>query len=113
MEEWVQKPKGDGTYAFWGGYYKFWLTDDVGRFPDNLEIVKMEEMNEKVPKLLEPWIGGELPPMPHDNKTAITAWTLYYADPRRARIEKTLAIIEDKFKWTFDNGYYERLVMDG
>ena len=108
-ENWVEAPRGDGTYNFWGGYYRFWLFDEDGRKPPNLTVLKAEDMNQTFPAALAPWIAGAPPEMPHANRTAHADYTEYYSHPEAERVRKSLAIVEEKFRWTFDEGLYEKM----
>jgi len=108
-EKWIVQPRGDGKYSFWGGYYRFWLCDENDRIPENLTILRAENLDESFPEALAPWIAGTPPPMPHSNTTPHGRYSEYYGGSNAARIKKSLSIVEEKFAWTFAEGMYPRM----
>lgn len=110
-EPWVEQPRGDGRYDHWGGYYRFWLFDENNRKPDNLTILKTEELDQTFPAALAPWIAGTPPELGRLNTRPHSKWEEYYSAADKARIEKSLAIVEEKFAWTFAEGLYTKMAV--
>lgn len=84
------------------GIYWYWLSVD-GELPPNLQVIKAEELDEAFPEAVHSFTNkSQRQPMPHDNSTrSRRSFTEYYT-------HLACALVEDKFKWAFDN-YYERL----
>ena len=89
-----------------GGYYKYWLTID-GEVPDNLTVIRMEDLDQVWQSELAAFTPGECPPLPVTNPGPT---------PRPARERAlehytplALEIVNDKFNWTFQQRWYEML----
>lgn len=91
-------------YQTFGGYYRYWLSVD-GRLPENVRLVRLEEVDTVLPGVLRDFgivDADELPAIPRENVTAHHHPTPTYYTPLGARI------VEAKFAWTFDQRIYAR-----
>ena len=113
--EFVAHPWSDGSYFVkdesggvdWrgsGGVYRWWLVDGCGQVPSNVSIVKLEEIAERLPALVEPFAARTIPPVPRENRIGkADAWRDYY-DAATARV------VAQKFRWSLVTQYPELLV---
>jgi hypothetical protein len=101
----VPAPNGRNRYQDFGGLYRYWLTVD-GKIPDNVRWVPLEALNDNVPKVLRPFAGHDLPPLPVLNaspwKGRLANW--YTGEPYAA------SIVTDKFRWAFGLGCYPKML---
>lgn len=92
------------TYADYGGMYRYWLEVDGG-VPDNVEVVKLEEMGEALPRALQPYADHELPEPPRKNKTGRRGtWDEYYTP-------QAVEIVNRKARWAF-TWHYQPVTME-
>lgn len=70
-----------------------------GHIPDNLRVIRMEEVMEVLPELLRPYQKHEKP-MPHLNKSEEKV-----ADSGLSK--KALQNIYRKYRWIYDQGFYD------
>lgn len=97
----AERPEGSVIRDARRGIYWYWLSVD-DELPDNLEILKFEEIGETFPAAVAPFAGGAVHPLGRENATPTRRpWREYYT-PLAAQL------VELKFAWAFDN-YYERL----
>jgi hypothetical protein len=83
------------------GLYDWWYTVD-GEIPPNVELVKLEEMRARLPRLIEPYANGPIPDLPHENTAGKPGdWWDYYTP-------EALSIVDRKFRPCFDAGHYPR-----
>ena len=68
------------------------------KMPQNLKIIRTEEMNEVIPDLLRPF-QKHYKPLPHRNKSDEAA--------RKDLSRKALRNIYTKYRWIYDQGFYE------
>ena len=106
-QPWVEQPRGDGTYTQFGGYYRFWISDERGRVPENLKLLRMEDdVRNAWPKLLEGY-ANQTPPLHTRNRSPRSKRFLqYYRHSDEDRVRQSLKIVREKFAWTFDEGHY-------
>lgn len=92
-------------YPRFGGYYRYWLTVD-GEVPDNLVVLRMEELGDTWLNAVGEFAADDAPPLPVVNPgpKAITnrADAMPYYSPL------SIAIVNDKFSWAFENEWYRR-----
>jgi hypothetical protein len=103
------KPTGfpkDG-YAGFGGYFRFWFSDDSGEIPSNLVLYRMESLGDFSP--------DNFPELDHHIRID-TEWTL----PRlnegpglRGHVQEYYTpeaeeLVASKFRWTFETRLYNR-----
>lgn len=83
----------------------FYVLD--GAPPVNLHILRLEEIDEALPRCLEA-AGIEVDPesIPHHNRSRHEMFSAYYT----AAAEEA---VYQKYKWVFDSGLYPRLEVDG
>lgn len=94
-EPFIKKPPtAQNGFADWGGYFPYWLAVD-GVIPDNVMILRQEELSHQFPLALAPWIDGPPPELGVRNQTAHASWEQYYNSAR------ALEIVHQKFRWTF------------
>lgn len=106
--ELVQKPPSAVTsYEGWGGYYLYWLGID-GVIPDNVTVLRQEELNHEGPLALAPYMDGPPPPMPEINKGGAIDWQLAFMSSGLETANRSLDIVTCKFRWCLENGYYQR-----
>lgn len=102
----IRKPPSAVTsYADWGGYYWYWLSVD-GALPDNLVILKQEDLQTTGPAALAPFMDGTPPPMPEKNVGGGMDWVQVFSAGGIDRGNISLAIITQKFRWCLENEYY-------
>jgi len=82
-----------------GDTYRYWLERGDGRLPDNLRIVRLEDID-RIPELTAPFRTADAEIPRHNSMGGKTAETM------RQYTEKAKAAIEDQFRWTFLE-YYE------
>lgn len=82
-----------------GGGYRWWLEVD-GKIPANLRVIRLEELPARLPAILFPFMAGDMVPVPLENPGPARYPARDYYTPLAARI------VEAKFRWTFDEGYY-------
>lgn len=88
----------DQRYENFGGYFRYWLEVD-GTIPDNLKVLKAEDLNETLPATIEQYATEKLGDVATLNTSEHGSKTQEYYTPIAARI------VEDKFKWAFENHY--------
>lgn len=93
----------DRGYQDFGGYYRYWLETSEGEIPDHLHIVRFENLADGFVEACRPFVSSLPPtPFPHENAGPRRRDTqAYYTDLARA-------LVEDKFRWTFAEGFYKR-----
>lgn len=92
------------TYEDFGGMYRYWLEVD-GQIPDNVEIVKLEELSDRLPAVLQPYADHDLPVPPRKNAVGRAGeWAEYYTP-------KAMEIVNRKAQWAF-TWHYEPLMME-
>jgi len=109
-DPWRRRPPGpERNYENFGGYYLYWLTVD-GAIPKNVEIVKMEEMNEKLPELLQPYAKAKISKLKKENVSPRSeGYAEYYSHPDPEKAKAAIERVEQKFQWTFAQGHYPYL----
>jgi hypothetical protein len=97
-------PSAETSYEGWGGFYPYWVGVD-GAIPDNVHMIRMEEMSHQLPLALAPYMDGPPPEMYRRNEGPVdeSKYLRYITDA-----PNTIKTIEAKFKWTFENGIYGR-----
>lgn len=101
----VQKPSSAETnYEGFGGFYRYWLAVD-GAIPQNVQIIRMEQMSREIPLALAPYMDGTPPDMYRRNAGPVneSKYLQYITDA-----PNTIKIVEAKFRWTFENDLYSR-----
>ena len=97
-------PPDRNRYDQHGGLYRYWLMVD-GEIPPNVCVVKLEELDETVPALLQPFADHPLPPLPRLNTSpheeSWQAWIDAEIYP-----EITALVIAQKFRWAFSEHYF-------
>jgi len=88
-------------YEQFGGYYRYWVEVD-GAIPQNVSILKQEDLAETLLPAVREFTIPDPPPLHRSNRGPRRAETIEYYTPHAARV------IEAKFRWTFDRGYYDR-----
>lgn len=69
--------------------------------PSNLTIIKLENINEELPKYFKN-LGLEVGSViPHTNKTKHKEFNQYYNDD-------LINLVQEKESWIYNNGYYVR-----
>jgi|GEM_PF-5577030 len=96
-------PEGENRYADFGGFYRFWLEVD-GKIPEHVTTIDMHEIDERMPKLLEPFAkpGAIEAEIEHVNVGRHDVNPMVYYTAQAAKL------VEDKFRWTFAEGVYPR-----
>jgi hypothetical protein len=73
-----------------------------GRVPNNLRIIRLEHLDEDLSRVFGevgiPWTG----PVPKDNESVHDDFRSYYTEPSEGAVF-------DRYRWIFDQGWYERL----
>lgn len=90
-------------FRHFGGYYLYWINDGGRVIPPNVEVVKVEELAERWPEVMAPFVPAGAPPLPCSNtqrKPMPFPAEVYLTD--RAR-----GIIRERFRWVYDAGHYE------
>ena len=82
------------------GVYHWWL-QHRGEIPSNVYLVKLEQLAEQLPEAIAPYANKALGTIPHINKSDRKPWQQYYTPELKE-------IVQDKFKWTFARGLYDR-----
>lgn len=98
-------PDGQNRYENFGGMFRYWLTVD-GEIPDNVHIVRQEELDTAFPEAIKPFTDKELGPMPRLNTSPHGKNIKAYYTPLACKL------VEDKCKWAFNN-YYEKWLWSG
>lgn len=99
-EPWVRTNSGpENGYRDFGGYYLYWISV-AGAVPDNVEVIRMEELGRRWPQVVAPFVGDDAPPLPHHNTGDSKRYpTLAYYTPQAA------AMVQAKFRWAFEHHY--------
>lgn len=96
-------------YPHFGGYYPYWLTVD-GEFPDNLTVMRMEQLADTWHQELRPYVTGDMEPLPIVNAGRQSIHTpqdaIFYLSPL------AIEIINDKFEWAFETKLYNMFIPD-
>lgn len=95
FEKEMQYKRGESALSFWD-YFNI-----NGKIPNNLTIVKLEEI-EKFPGKLEE-LGVKI-----DKSIEIKKRNISPKKDRCEHTDKTKKIIQRMFKWVFDQGYYKK-----
>ena len=91
----------DGTsYATHGGFWMYWLAIN-GEIPDNVQILRQENLATELPAAVAEFTTGDLPEVPRLNATT-------HDEAMRYHTPLSVQLTEHRCKWAFDN-YYERL----
>jgi len=90
-----------GTCDIWSSRHYYALQD--GSVPKSLEIVRIEELDTKIPEIMAPFIrsGTESVQLNHINATEHAPYMSYYDS-------KTEEIVFSSYRWMFDKGYCSR-----
>lgn len=104
---WYEETIGDRTkttakklgYQDFGGFYPYWLANEDNTFPDNLELVRFEQL-EAFPGMFADYVEGEPGEMKHLNPGPKTGDTKEYYNA------VAVQIVERKFRWAFESGLY-------
>lgn len=94
-------PKGANRYEHFGGLFRHWITVD-DEIPDNLWIVRQENLDEELRAAIAPFANHELPPLERLNTSS---WA---GDARDWYTSSAIRTVEAKCPWVFDH-YYLRL----
>lgn len=87
------------TYQEAGGYFPYWLNVD-GAIPENVKVIKLDELEDELPWLMPPDRNGDHNfDIPRTNTSPHKMTTQDYYTPTAARI------VEDKFQWAFEHHY--------
>jgi hypothetical protein len=78
-----------------------------GRVPDKLELVRFEELSTAFPEAVQPFCRDEVIDFPHRNQSA------YGADFSKVMTDDVRALIHEKHRYMFDQGYYPRSLNPG
>lgn len=89
-------------YEEFGGYYAYWLAVN-NVIPDNVVLVKFEELSDAFPKAVAEWADPDVS-FPHLNPGPKRGDTREYYTTRLAA-----QLVTRKFAWTFDVGLYEEM----
>lgn len=92
-------------YENFGGYYRYWLTVD-DEIPDNVQVIRCEELDEELPNILRPFMQCEPPPVKRLNTSPHGSNTKAYYTPLAA------SLVEAKFQWAFECHYAKWLYSD-
>jgi hypothetical protein len=92
----------ESGYSMFGGFYRYWLGDETGEIPDNVEVVRFEHLSEEFPMALKPW-AGVVRPMEKKNEGPA-----HRPDPVPYYSELAIELVERKFAHAFDQEWYER-----
>lgn len=105
----VRKTPGPDTdYANFGGYYLYWLAVG-GVIPDNVEIIKLEEID-TLPTVVEPYtLRKDMAPLGVENTSPRGRYQEYYSHPDREVADHALERVHQKFRWTFEQGHYKKI----
>ena len=91
-------PENGKTYAEYGGLFGYWVGVD-GKIPDNLTVVRFEELATTFPAAVAEYLDGEPSAMCHLNaSTWAGPWRDYFT-PLAARL------VEAKCTWAFQEFY--------
>lgn len=96
-------------YPHYGGYYRYWLTID-GEPPPNLTLFRMEQLDQAWLDVVGDFATPDAPGLPtvnrgndaSDDREVAMPWYTPHA----------IGIVNDKFAWTFDRGWYSKIVPD-
>ena len=103
-DPWVKKgPEAVVPYEDFGGYYRYWITDERGAVPEHLELLKQETLGADMKRVLQPFADHALPDVPWVNKgPSHFPWPEYYTP-------QAVDLVEAKFRWTFESGLYQKV----
>ena len=90
------------SYEQLGGFYRYWVTID-GAVPTNVLMLRQETLEHSFPLACAPWIDGTPPAMHRSNESNGLDHIAFI------NYTSTLDTIERKFKWTFDQGFYDKV----
>lgn len=91
----VPQPTGE-TYDQYGGFYRYWLGYE-GSMPENLEMIQLENLDERMPEIVAEATGEEPDgEVPHANEGPDKPPLEDALTPKAARL------IEKRFRWYFD-----------
>lgn len=88
------------SYADYGGFYRYWLAVD-GEIPDNVEVVDITELDERLPELLEPYAGGRY------GVPTLNEGGPEYTE-REHYTEEAARIVESRYEFAFSEWYERR-----
>jgi len=98
-------PEVGNRYEAFGGCYRYWITVD-DEIPGNVQVIRCEELDTELPKVLAPFIGHEPPPVPRLNRSFHGKNIKAYYSPIAA------SLVEAKFQWAFECHYAKWLYSD-
>lgn len=81
-----------------GGFYRYFLDP----FPDNLEIVRLEDLARDLPPLVQPFVDGDLPELPHMNASSHPGETAKWYTPEGVRI------VNERYEWAWKANWYQQ-----
>ena len=81
-----------------GGFYRYFLEP----FPDNLSIIRLEDMQRDLPPLVEPFMDKPVPPIPSTNESASRGSPVEWYSGEACRI------VNERYEWTWKNGWYKQ-----
>ncbi len=91
-------PEMGTTYADFGGFYLYWFAID-GKIPENLTIVRFEELATAFPLAVAVDTANPTEPMPHLNTSPhVRRWNDYYTPAAVSQVRR-------KFAWAFTGLY--------
>ena len=106
FHEFVQDPRSNGPNAVcgshWkdaGGVYRWWCLDREGKIPQNLRIVKVEDLQKGMEQALD-GLGAAFKPMEVRNSFTDSDWRTWYT-------RGSARAVRDKFSWSLANYYPE------
>ena len=86
-------------YAGFGGQYKFFL-EVGGCIPTNVEVIRLEEIDQALPKALAPLTTAPLPPIPVTNR-----WPTISRPVHEYYTQLSARLVEAKSRWAFEEFY--------
>lgn len=81
-----------------GGFYRYFLDP----FPDNLHIVRLEDIDRDLPRVVQPHCETELPELPTLNTSSHPGETVQWYTPEAARL------VNERYEWTWQSGWYQQ-----
>ena len=89
-------------YEAYGGFYPYWLAVD-GAIPENVLILRQEELGHQFPLALAPYMDGAPPDLHQANVGVSNNHMQYY------NVTSALDAVEKKFRWSFENDIYNKV----
>lgn len=103
LEEFIRHPRSNHiAMDHWkadGDLYRWWLNVD-GELPDNLNIIRVSELESELPAATDPFAQREAD-IPHVNRSSHGPVRDYYT-------AGAIEAVNEKYPWTFESGWYDQ-----